>query len=45
MAQGGGFANQFAQGNQIIQTGLGTMTSGAKLFMQGEARYIQNFPE
>jgi hypothetical protein len=45
VAQSGGFANQFAQGNQIIQTGLGTMDGGAQLFMQGEALYIQNFPE
>lgn len=45
VAQSGGFANQFAQGNQIIQTGLGTMEGGAKLFMQGEALYITNFPD
>lgn len=45
VAQSGGFANQFAHGNQIIQTGLGTMEEGAKLFMQGEATNIRNFPE
>lgn len=45
VAQSGGFANQFAQGNQIITTGVGTMEGGAKLFMQGEALYLTNFPD
>ena len=40
-AQEKGFADQFAQGNQVIQTGYQTMEGGAKLFMQGESLYLQ----
>jgi hypothetical protein len=42
VAQTGGFAKEFAQGDQTIKTGLGSMEGGAKLFMQGEAIYLKN---
>jgi hypothetical protein len=39
-AQEKGFADKFAQGNQVIKTGVQTMEGGAKLFMQGESLYL-----
>jgi hypothetical protein len=42
VAQSKGAAGQFAQGDQIINTGMGTMADAAKLFMQGEALYLGN---
>ena len=41
VAQGKGAANMFAQGNQVIQTGMQTMESGAKLFMRGEGMFLK----
>lgn len=40
-AQGKGAADKFAQGNQVIKTGMETMEGGAKLFMQGESLYLK----
>jgi len=37
VAQTAGAADKFAQGNQVVQTGMQTMEGGAKLFLQGEA--------
>jgi hypothetical protein len=42
VAQGKGALDKFAQGNQVIKTGMETMEGGAKLFMQGEALYLKN---
>jgi uncharacterized protein with beta-barrel porin domain len=42
VAQQKGAADKFAQGNQVIKTGMETMEGGAKLFMQGEAIYLKN---
>jgi hypothetical protein len=36
VAQTAGVKDKFADGNQVIQTGLQTMESGGKLFLQGE---------
>ena len=40
VAQSHGAAADFAQGDAIIKTGMGTMADAAKLFMQGEALYL-----
>jgi hypothetical protein len=42
VAQAAGAADKFSQGNQVIQTGVATMASGAKLFMQGEDLFLKN---
>ena len=41
-AQTAGAVDKFAQGNEVIQTGQGDMTAGAKLFMQGQAILLKN---
>jgi hypothetical protein len=41
VAQSAGAAAKFAQGNQVIQTGMQTMEGGAKLFLQGEAIFLK----
>jgi hypothetical protein len=40
VAQSKGAMAKFADGNQIIKTGMGTMADAVKLFMQGEALYL-----
>ena len=40
VAQSKGAADKFADGNQIVKTGMGTMADAIKLFMQGEALYL-----
>jgi len=35
-----GAMSQFAPGDQIIKTGMGTMADAIKLFMQGEALFL-----
>jgi uncharacterized protein with beta-barrel porin domain len=42
VAQQKGATDKFAQGNQVIKTGMETMEGGAKLFMQGESLYLKN---
>jgi hypothetical protein len=42
VAQGAGASDKFAQGNQVIQTGVDTMASGAKLFLQGDSIVLKN---
>lgn len=37
VAQAAGAKDKFAEGNQVIQTGMQTIEGGAKLFLQGEA--------
>jgi hypothetical protein len=39
VAQSKGVADKFADGNQIVKTGMGTMAQGIKLFMKGNALY------
>ena len=34
---------EFAQGNQVIETGMNTMAQGAKLFLQGENLYLNKY--
>jgi hypothetical protein len=41
VAQTAGVKDKFADGNQVIQTGLQTMESGAKLFLQGETMVLK----
>ena len=38
----GGFQDQMAQGNKVIQDGRATMDRGAKLYAQGEKTYLSN---
>jgi hypothetical protein len=40
VAQSKGAADKFADGNNIVKTGMGTMADAIKLFMQGEALYL-----
>jgi hypothetical protein len=40
VAQQEGATGKFSQNNQVIQNGMQIMEGGAKLFMQGEKRYI-----
>jgi hypothetical protein len=40
VAQSKGAVDKFADGNQIIKTGMGTMADAIRLFMQGEALYL-----
>jgi hypothetical protein len=42
VAQSKGATDKFADGNQIVKTGMGTMADAIKLFMQGEAVYLGN---
>lgn len=42
VAQAAGALDKFAQGNQVIQTGVDTMAGGAKLFLQGETIVLKN---
>ncbi len=42
VAEGAGAIEKFAQGNQVIETGMGTMAQGAKLFLQGETMVLKN---
>jgi len=42
VAQDAGAFDKFAQGNQVIQTGVDTMAPGAKLFLQGETIVLKN---
>lgn len=41
VAQAAGAIEQFAQGNQMIETRMNTMAQGAQLFMQGENSSLQ----
>jgi hypothetical protein len=41
VAQASEAKDKFADGNQVIQTGLQTMEGGAKLFLQGEALVLK----
>jgi hypothetical protein len=41
VAEGAGAIEKFAQGNQVIETGMNTMAQGAKLFLQGETMYLK----
>jgi len=41
VAQTAGAMDKFAQGNQVIKTGMETMEGGAKLFVQGESLYLK----
>ncbi len=36
VAEGAGAIEKFAQGNQVIETGMNTMAQGAQLFIKGE---------
>jgi hypothetical protein len=40
VAEGAGAIEKFAQGNQVIETGMNTMAQGAQLFMKGENIYL-----
>ncbi len=40
VAEGAGAIEKFAQGNQVIETGMNTMAQGAQLFMKGENLYL-----
>jgi hypothetical protein len=42
VAQSKGAAGKFADGDNIIKTGMSTMADAVKLFMQGEALYLGN---
>ena len=42
VAEGAGATEKFAQGNQVIETGMNTMAQGAKLFLQGENIVLKN---
>jgi hypothetical protein len=41
VAEGAGAIEKFAQGNQVIETGMNTMAQGAKLFLQGETMVLE----
>jgi hypothetical protein len=41
VAEGAGAIEKFAQGNQVIETGMKTMAQGAQLFMQGENLFLK----
>lgn len=41
VAAGAGAIEKFAQGNQVIETGMNTMAQGAQLFMQGENLFLK----
>ena len=41
VAEGAGAIEKFAQGNQVIETGMNTMAQGAQLFMQGENLFLK----
>jgi len=41
VAAGAGAIEKFAQGNQVIETGMNTMAQGAQLFMKGENLSLQ----
>ena len=41
VAEGAGAIEKFAQGNQVIETGMSTMTRGARLFRQGETLILK----
>lgn len=41
VAEGAGAIEKFAQGNQVIETGMNTMAQGAKLFLQGETMVLK----
>ena len=41
VAEDAGGIEKFAQGNQVIETGMDTMAQGAKLFLQGETMVLK----
>jgi hypothetical protein len=41
VAEGAGAIEKFAQGNQVIETGMSTMARGAQLFLQGETLFLK----
>jgi hypothetical protein len=41
VAEGAGAIEKFAQGNQVIETGMNTMAGGAKLFLKGETLFLK----
>ena len=41
VAEGAGAIEKFAQGNQVIETGMNTMAQGAQLFMRGENLFLK----
>jgi hypothetical protein len=41
VAEGAGAIEKFAQGNQVIETGMKTMAQWAQLFMQGENLFLK----
>jgi hypothetical protein len=41
VAESAGATEKFSQGNQVIETGMSTMSRGAQLFMQGENIVLQ----
>jgi hypothetical protein len=41
VAEGAGAIEKFAQGNQVIETGMSTMARGAQLFLRGETLFLK----